>query len=883
MEMSVLCSGPSPPLKLHCSGCTGVKRLTERSRLGLRINRCIDRKVFFIGEARTFYKQIGSLWLPSTPKRSTCGRTVLCAQVSTAVRKLGGKAKRPTMIIDAITVEKGKYAYELESAINTLSSISPRGSISRSMEFYKNKLTLQDFALIFREFAQRGDWHRSLRLFKYMQRQSWCKPTEHIYTIVIGILGREGLLDKCIEVFEDMPNNDVKWNVYAFTALINAYGRNGQYETSLSLLARMKKEKVTPNVITYNTVINACAKGGLDWEGLLGLFAQMRHEGIQPDIITYNTLLSACNSRGLVDEAGKVFKTMNEAGVVPDSLTYSSLVATHNRVGQLEKVSDLFKEMELAGNVPDVGAYNFVIEAYSRDRNVQEGTAVFRQMQDAGCAPNVVTFSTLLEAYGKQGSYEKVREFFEDMKRSGTEPNVRTYNTLIEVFGQGGYCIEAFNLFHDMSERGVEPDMATYTRLLFACDKGCLAKEAAEIYRHMLQQNLKPTAQIFTRLISIYGKAAKYEDARVAFDSMAEVDCKPDRETYNALLEAYSRGGLLKEARSTFWSMHKAGFSANVWTFNSLIEVYSKAGLFGDAAQFFQDMKKAKHTPNQETHEALLRAYCMAGLYDESLAQFIEMKEGGVIPKVSAYCLMLSISARRNRWKNVDKLLDEMQSPKMTNLHTVVASLLKGYYDDEYNWKLVENAFDSLKLEDIGTTMAFYNALLEVLWRFGHKARAARVHEEMRKRDIFPEAFRRSPLVSYADLHRMSVGAALTTLSVWLDSLRIAVTCEENIPHIVSIVTMSWDSSESSNLRNMPISRVVNSFLSMLGSPFQFAPWNKGRLVCKGAALKKWLLDSSVLDSLLNNASVSPLATGRSIVECTSDEAPKKEPILISV
>ena len=117
-----------------------------------------------------------------------------------------------------------------------------------------------------------------------------CEPAA-----VTGIMGREGMLDKASELFEDMPLNDVEWNVYSFTALINAYGRNGQHEASLHLLARMKREKVTPNLITYNTVINASAKGGLQWEGLLGLFAQMRHEGIQPDIITYNTLLSACS------------------------------------------------------------------------------------------------------------------------------------------------------------------------------------------------------------------------------------------------------------------------------------------------------------------------------------------------------------------------------------------------------------------------------------------------------------------------------------------------------------------------------------------------------------------------------------------------------------
>jgi hypothetical protein len=44
-----------------------------------------------------------------------------------------------------------------------------------------------------------------------------------------------------------------------------------------------------------------------------------------------------------------------------------------------------------------------------------------------------------------------------------------------------------------------------------------------------------------------------------------------------------------------------------------------------------------------------LVVYCTAGLFDEAKAQFLEMKVGGRVPTVSAYCLMLSICARRNR------------------------------------------------------------------------------------------------------------------------------------------------------------------------------------------------------------------------------------------
>ncbi|KAL0440822.1 UNVERIFIED_CONTAM: Pentatricopeptide repeat-containing protein, chloroplastic, partial [Sesamum radiatum] len=295
------------------------------------------------------------------------------------------KAKTKELILGnpSVTVEKGKYSYDVETLINKLSSLPPRGSIARCLDAFKNKLSLSDFSHVFKEFAHRGDWQRSLRLFKYMQRQIWCKPNEHIYSLIIGILGREGLLDKSAEIFDEMVAHSVPRTVLSYTAIINAYGRNGQYEAAIELLDRMKTERILPNILTYNTVINACARGGYSWEGLLSLFGEMRHEGIQPDLVTYNTLLSACSNRGLGDEAEMVFRTMNESGVLPDITTYSYLVETFGKLGKLEKVSELLAEMEAGGNLPEIMSYNVLLEAYAHSGKIKEAMGVFRQMQAA--------------------------------------------------------------------------------------------------------------------------------------------------------------------------------------------------------------------------------------------------------------------------------------------------------------------------------------------------------------------------------------------------------------------------------------------------------------------------------------------------------------------
>ncbi|XP_002964905.2 pentatricopeptide repeat-containing protein At1g74850, chloroplastic [Selaginella moellendorffii] len=796
--------------------------------------------------------QLSSTFLPSrfhfqrenTHEQQQCGGDgqrrkppLVRAEVSTVVRKpRSGVFKKPTMIVDAITVEKGKYGYEIESCINSLSQLPPRGSVTRCMDLYRSKLTMQDFSLIFREFAARSDWHRALRLFKYMQRQQWCKPTEHIYTIMIGIMGREGLLEKCSEIFEDMPENDVKWNVYAFTALINAYGRNGQYEASLHLLARMKKEQVEPNLITYNTVLNACSKGGLDWEGLLNLFAQMRHEGIQPDLITYNTLLSACSSRGLVEQAAMVFKTMNESGVVADAVTYKSLVDTFAGSNQLGRVEELLREMEDEGNPPDIAGYNSLIEAYADAGNVHGAAGVFKQMQRGGCAPDVETYSTLLRIYGNQGCFEQVRSLFSDMKDLSTPPTVATYNSLIQVFGEGGYFQESINLFHDMVDSGVKPDDATYSALLSVCGRGGLTREAAKIHQHMLTNESTPSLEASAGLISSYGKMAMYKDALVSYYRIREAGLDPQVSAYDALIQGYAKGGLYVEAGSTLYAMNKAGFQAPVSSVNSVMEAYSKVGLHDEALEFFSELQQKEGSEvDERTHETLLGVYCDMGLLEEAKEEFVIIKETSKVPGARVYCLLLSLCVRRSKWDYATQLLDEMIAAG--GLHQVVVGIVRGTYDADFSWQVVEYAFDGLKLRDMEESMDFYNALVELLVYCNQKARAARVLADAMQRGAFPEAFIKTRRVWSVNVHRMSAGATVTALSTWFNDLQ---ECEK-LPFMTSIVVSCGDIEDHRKVEDLPVAKVVQAFLKHYAAPLETASWNEGRIVCKGEALKPWL------------------------------------------
>ncbi|CAH9140318.1 unnamed protein product [Cuscuta epithymum] len=739
----------------------------------------------------------------------------------------------------SVTVEEGKYGYHVETLIDKLSSLPPRGSIARCLDTFRNKLSPTDFSNVFKEFASRGDWQRSLRLFKYMQRQMWCKPNEHVYSIMIGILGREGLLDKALEIFDQMPTHNVARNVFSYTAIINAFGRNGQYETSLRLLEKMKMEKVVPNILTYNTVINSCARGGYEWEGLLSLFAEMRHEGVLPDLVTYNTLLSACAIRGLYDEAAMVFRTMTEGGILPDITTYRYLADTFGKLGKLGKFSELLREMESGGNLPEVTAYNVLLEAYSQSDSLNEAMDVFRQMQAAGCAPNADTYTLLLNLYGKNGRYDQARDLFLEMKISNTEPDADTYNILIQVFGEGGYFKEVVTLFHDMIEEKVEPNMETYEGLAHACGKGGLHEDANKILLNMYKKDLVPSSKVYSGVIEAYGQAALYEEVIVAFNTMNEVGSMPDIETFTSMIHAFAKGGLYKEVEAVLVTMDEVRVQRNSNSFNGMIEGYRQGGRFEEAIKTYTDMEKERCNPDEDTFEVVLSVYYFAGLIDECEQHFREIKSVGIQPSVICYCMMLAAYAKSERWDEAFVLLDDMLKHKVSNMHQVIGQMIKGDFDDDTNWQMVEYVFDKLKYEGCGLGLRFYNALLEALWWFSQMERAARVLKEATKRGLFPELYRKNKLVWSVDVHRMWPGGACTAISVWLNNIQALLLKGEDLPHAASVVVVRGQMESSSSTEDFPIAKAANSFLKDHVSSFCFPSWNKGRIVCPKSQLNQ--------------------------------------------
>ncbi|XP_010515337.1 PREDICTED: pentatricopeptide repeat-containing protein At3g49740-like [Camelina sativa] len=143
----------------------------------------------------------------------------------------------------------------------------------------------------------------------YVLRHGQFKETTLIGNGLINMYSQCGTIQKSLEVFNQMSENDiVSWN-----SLISAYARHGEGESA---------------VLTYKA---------------------MRDEGeVDPDAATFTAALSACSHSRLVEEGLEIFNSMVECHglIVPNVDHFSCLVDLLGRAGHLDEAESLVKISE---------------------------------------------------------------------------------------------------------------------------------------------------------------------------------------------------------------------------------------------------------------------------------------------------------------------------------------------------------------------------------------------------------------------------------------------------------------------------------------------------------------------------------------------------------
>jgi len=246
-----------------------------------------------------------------------------------------------------------------------------------------------------------GDTEGAYDLIQQIQDDEHCRGSLNsvVYCSVLKGFTRERKMDRAMEVYTEMRNENVELSVIMFNTLIDACARCGRMDYLPNLLADMKTQRVKPNVVTYSTMLKGHCQNGQVQRGF-AILEQMKTEAqLKPDEIMYNSLLDGCAQNNLFEEGLRLLGEMQTEGVKPSNFTLSIVVKLLNRARRLDQAFSLVAEITSKYNFhANVHVYTNLVHACVQNHQLSRGMSVLEQMIAERIVPDNRTYAILVRA-----------------------------------------------------------------------------------------------------------------------------------------------------------------------------------------------------------------------------------------------------------------------------------------------------------------------------------------------------------------------------------------------------------------------------------------------------------------------------------------------------
>ncbi|GMI76199.1 hypothetical protein like AT3G25210 [Hibiscus trionum] len=183
---------------------------------------------------------------------------------------------------------------------------------------------------------------------------------------------------------------------------------------------------------------------------------------------------------------------------------------------------------------------------------------------------------------------------------------------------------------------------------------------------------------LFNRSFDVYKKMLKSDD------------CKPTLETFamlfHSLLRRFNRQTVcyvyLHSVRSLAKQMKALGIIPDTFVLNMIIKAYSKCLDVDGAIRVFREMGLYGCEPNAYTFGYIFKGLCEKGRVSQGFGLFKEMREKGLVPKGSAYMILICSLAMEQKLDDaVDvayDMLGNSMAPDLLTYKTVLEELCRG-------------------------------------------------------------------------------------------------------------------------------------------------------------------------------------------------------------
>lgn len=367
--------------------------------------------------------------------------------------------------------------------------------------------------------------------------------------------------------------------------MLRGYSHSGPSEKCIHLFDEMPQRGLEPNRYTYPFVLKACSDLGNERDGKK-VHCRILKTGfgsvfsVSCSVFDFYMKIGSCSKFGQlghsrIRQLGDAMRVFDEMKVKPVGL-WNRMVSGYVDIGEVGYARLVFDEMPERDTV----SWNSLISGYAKGGDVKNAEDLFKRMPEK----NVVSWTTMIGVFANSGDFKAARRVFDEMP----ERNAVSWNCMISQYTQREKFREALDLFVQMQLEGVVSDGFTLVSALSACAHLGALEFGKWIHFHLIKDELHLGAKVGTALIEMYAKCGEVDKAFVIFIKMD----KKDAFCWNVMIKSFAINGRFKDAIDIFSMMLKKGFKPNDFTFTSALFACNHGGLVDEGDKIFNSMKR---------------------------------------------------------------------------------------------------------------------------------------------------------------------------------------------------------------------------------------------------------------------------------------------------
>ncbi|KAH6811568.1 Pentatricopeptide repeat superfamily protein [Perilla frutescens var. frutescens] len=615
------------------------------------------------------------------------------------------------------------------------------------------------------------------------------------------------------------------------TALVEAYGKLKQLEKAESVVGRLRQKGKVLDRKVWNALLHAYASSGC-YEKARAAFNTMMRDGPSPTVDTMNFLLQALIVEERLDELYVVIQDLQDMGFKISKSSIILMLEAFAQSGNAFEVKKIYHGMKAAGYLPTMHLYKVMIGLLSRAKQVRDVEAMVCEMEEAGFTPDLLIYNLLLKMYTKIEDYKKTVETYQRIQESGLKLDEETYSTLILMYCRDCRPEEAALLMHEMRRLGLNPQSDTYKSLIAAFCKKMMIEQAEELFDGLKSEGYKLNRSFYHLMMKMYRTSGNHAKAENLLVTMKESGIEPTAATMHLLMTSYGSSGHPEEAEKVLNNLKSTGSDFGTLSYSSVIDAYLKNGDLDVGIQKLVEMREEGLDPDHRIWTCFIRAASLCHSFSEAIMLLNTIGDAGFQLPIRQCSFLITF------WLLTDNSLS-----------------------------LLSEIDDYLKiLEPIEDNAAFHfvNALEDMLWAFERRATATWIFQLALKRNIYHhDVFRVADKDWGADFRKLSAGAALVGLTLWLDHMQDASL--EGFPESPKSVVLITGTAE---YNKVSLNSTLKAYLWEMGSPFLPCKTRGGVLIAKAHSLRMWLKDSAYcLDLELKDSPYVPVTNSMQLVE----------------